>query len=231
MNNIPPQDSSLSIDNFSYEALQKAEWYQLERFTIEVLKRFYEPFGLTISRTEKRSTGDIGGDGAHDGEATYVFAASPEQDLISSTVDSTVGPDLGVLITLWVEVKQRSRNNVNHHDLGGTIFRSSLEYVTKIIFVSNRNFTKPFKEDLARYALRNGMQFALIDGQNLIKIAEEVSKKSGSQATTPSKDVHSQLESSISTRLRFAIDPLLRYSDISMSQIERTIGEPIFIVA
>jgi tetratricopeptide (TPR) repeat protein len=231
MNNIPPKDSSLSMDNFSLPALQTAEWYQLERFTIEVLKSYYEPFGLKISRTEKRSAGDIGGDGAHDGEATYVFAASPEEALNSSTPDSMVGPDLGVLITLWVEVKQRSRNNVNHHDLGGTIFRSSLEYVTKIIFVSNRSFTKPFKEDLARYALRNGMQFALIDGQNLIRIAEEVSKKSNGQKAAPSDEGRSQVECWISTRLHFALDPLLRYSDISTSRVERAIGEPIFIVA
>jgi len=228
MKNPPPAVSSLSLDNFSLQALQTAEWYELERFTIEVLKSYYEPFGLKISRTEKRSAGDMGADDAHDGEATYVFAASPHQTLISSTSNSPVGPDLGVLITLWVEVKQRSRNNVNHHDLGGTIFRSSLEYVTKIIFVSNRNFTKPFRENLARYALKNGMQFALIDGESLIKIAEELSKK---KARVLSDDARPLFECSINTGLHFALDPLLRYSDISTSRIERAIGEPIFIVA
>jgi tetratricopeptide (TPR) repeat protein len=232
MDYIPPENSSLSIDNFSLEALQAAEWYQLERFTIEVLKRYYEPFGLTISRTEKRSTGDVGGDGARDGEATYVFAAGPERAVVSSTdTDVAVGPDLGVLITLWVEVKQRSRSNVNHHDLGGTIFRSSLEYVTKIIFVSNRSFTKNFKKDLARYALRNGMQFALLDGQHLIRLAEEVSRKSDRENVPSFNDVAPERESSISAGLRFTLDPLLRYSATSTLKVERAIGEPIFIVA
>src|SRR6185503_11570196 len=101
MKNPRPKGSPLSLDNFSLPALQTAEWNQLERFAIEVLKSYYEPFGLKISRTEKRSGSDIGGDEAHDGEATYVFAAIRDQDLTSSLGDSPVGPDLGVVITLW----------------------------------------------------------------------------------------------------------------------------------
>jgi tetratricopeptide (TPR) repeat protein len=223
--------SSLSIDKFSYEALQTAKWEELERFTIDVLHRYYEPFGLSISRTEKRSTGDVGGDGAHDGDGVIVFAGNPEQSLASPTGYSLVHSDLGVLITLWVEVKKRSRSNIDHHDLGGTIFRSSLEYVTKIIFVSNRNFTKPFREALGRYALRNGMQFALIDGHSLISIAEGVSKKSVGQKISSPDNTHPRLDQQISIQLHFTLDPLFRYSNVSTAEVEHGVNEPVFVVA
>jgi tetratricopeptide (TPR) repeat protein len=223
---------SLSLEHFSYEALQTAKWEELERFTIEVLHRYYEPFGLSISRTEKRSAGDVGGDGAHDGEGVIIFAGSPEQVPTSSAGGALVRPDLGVLITLWVEVKKRSTSNVDHHDLGGTIFRSCLECVTKLIFVSNRNFTKRFKEDLAKYALRNGMQFSLIDGHSLIAIAEEAARKGpGAQAATPPAAPPRQDQYAVKAQLRFAIDSLFRYADASTADVERGVNEPVFIVA
>jgi tetratricopeptide (TPR) repeat protein len=227
---IPPP-RSLSLEHFSYEALQTAKWEDLERFTIEVLHRYYEAFGLSISRTEKRSTEDIGGDGAHDGEGVIIFAGSPEQSLTSPASGALVGSGLGVLITLWVEVKKRSRSNVDHHDLGGTIFRSCLECVTKLIFVSNRNFTKRFKEDLAKYALRNGMQFSLIDGHSLIAIAEAVARKdSGPKAATRAGEPP-QERYAVKAQLRFALDSLFRYSDLSTADVERGVNEPVFIVA
>jgi tetratricopeptide (TPR) repeat protein len=225
-----PQSSGLSIDHFSYESLQTAKWEELERFTIDVLHRYYEPFGLLISRTEKRSAGDVGGDGAHDGDGVIVFAGNPEQSLALSTGCSLVDSHLGVLITLWVEVKMRSKSNVDHHDLGGTIFRSSLEYVTKIIFVSNRNFTKPFREALAKYALRNGMQFALIDGHSLISIAEGVSKGGVEKKLSSTEHLQPQSRHQISAQLHFTLDPLFRYSDISTTEVERGVNEPIFVV-
>jgi tetratricopeptide (TPR) repeat protein len=226
-----PPSRSLSLEHFSYEALQTAKWEELERFTIEVLRRYYEPFGLSISRTEKRSAGDIGGDGAHDGEGVIVFAGNPEQALASPAGDALVRPDLGVLITLWVEVKKRSNSNVDHHDLGGTIFRSCLECVTKLIFVSNRNFTKRFREDLARYALRNGMQFSLIDGHSLISIAEEISKRGAGQKTIALAEAQPQGQYAVSAQLHFTLDSLFRYSDVSTADVERGVNEPIFIVA
>src|SRR5712691_8236671 len=121
--------SELSPNHFSYDVLQKAEWKQFERFTVDILERYYRPFGLSIVRTIKSSGGDIGSDGSRDGEGTVLFGGA-KRDLVSSASPSMVHTDLGVLITLWVEVKQRSKGNINHHDVGGTIFKSSLEYVT-----------------------------------------------------------------------------------------------------
>lgn len=222
--------SGLSMEHFSYDALQSATWMQFERFSIEVLSRYYEPFGLLVRRTEKQSGGDIGSDGTRDGEATVIFAGSPDRAIPPPADISSVGPDLSVVLTLWVEVKQRS-SNVNHHDLGGTLFRSSLEYVTKIIFVTNSSFTKPFKKRLSQYALKNGMQFALIDGESLIRIAEKVVKTKRKRGKTKSNNVQTQPRPPVDVRLRFASDPLLRYSDITTEVVERAVGEPLFVVA
>jgi hypothetical protein len=219
----------LSTNHFSYEALQKAEWKQFERFTVDILQRYYRPYGLSIMRTIKGSGGDMGSDGSRDGEGTVLFGGG-ERDLMSSATTSMVQTDLGVLITLWVEVKQRSKGNINHHDVGGTIFRSSLEYVTKIIFVSNRGFTEPFRQHLERYAIRNGKQFGLIDGETLIGIAERVLSKKPEKVRKrhPRQAKSTQ---AISARLHLAIDPTLRYSDISPGKLECSLNEPIFVIA
>jgi tetratricopeptide (TPR) repeat protein len=218
----------LSINSFSYEALQTAKWADLERFTIEILKRYYEPFGLSIRRTEKRINVDIGGDGAHDGEATIVLGGYPLP--YQTRIEGGLGghPELGILVTLWVEVKKRSRDNVDHHDLGGTIFRSSLEHVTKLVFVSNRGFARQFQEDLSRYATQRGVQFALIDGKTLIRIAEEVAQQKAPRSS-PVPDNESQ--SDVDVHLRFVQDQIYRHSSDSAANIERAVGEPIFVEA
>lgn len=220
--------TTLSLDHFSYETLQSASWSQLEAFAVEVLKRYYKPFGLSIRRTQKRSGAEVGSDGARDGEATVVLANRSKRSSHSSETRSSVGSNLGILITLWVEVKKRSRKNVNHHDVGGTIFRSSLEDVTKIVFVCNRSFSRRFRKELAQYALRMGVQFALIDGRSLVEIAETVRSRHADEGVSLS-DV--SLEPSISVRLHFTFDALLRHSVLSTTRLERVVNEPIFVVA
>jgi tetratricopeptide (TPR) repeat protein len=221
--------SELSPHHFSLDALQKAEWKQFERFTVDILDRYYRRFGLSIVRTIKSSGEDIGSDGSRDGEGTILFGGD-KRDLASSASPSMVQTDLGVLITLWVEVKQRSKGNLNHHDVGGTIFRSSLEYVTKIIFVSNRGFTAPFRQYLERYAIRNGKQFGLIDGETLIRIAEKVlsSKSEKERKRHPRKTRSTQ---AITARLHLAIDPALRFSDSSAGKLECSLNEPVYVIA
>lgn len=221
--------AALSLDAFSYEALQTADWMEFERFTIDVLKRYYEPFGLSVRRTMKRATADLGADGAHDGEATIILGTGPPvgsrqfRDVVPSH------PELGVLVTLWIEVKKRSRDNVDHHDLGGTLFLSSVEHVTKLVFVCNRSFTQQFREKLARYAVRNGTQFALIDGKSLIRLAGEITN---TPRGTGGTDVHGdQQQAHVAADLHFRPDHLFRYADIPSATMNRTVGEPLFLEA
>jgi len=226
----PHQPSNeLSLEHFSYEALQTAKWEDFERFTIEVLKRYYEPLGLSIARTEKSSGGEIGSDGSRDGEGTVVFGGS-RLDQVSTAAVSLASPTLGVLITLWVEVKKRSSKNVNHHDVGGTIFRSSLEYVTKIVFVSNRGFTSQFKKDLERHALQNGKQFGLIDGRTLIQVAQGVLKPQSPTTNRNTATLDARRRHSVTATLHITIDSTVRTVS-SPKRIERSIKEPIFVVA
>src|ERR1039458_9341830 len=88
----------LTISNFSFEALQDASWADLERFAVEVLSRYYEPFGLSIRRTEKRFTEDIGGDGSRDGEATILLGGGPLPVGTPSSAPPILHPELGVLV-------------------------------------------------------------------------------------------------------------------------------------
>ncbi len=225
-----PAASQLSLEHFSYEALQHAEWKHFERFTVDVLKRYYERFGLSIVRTIKSSGSDIGADGAHDGEGTVLFGGK-NSDQAPFVTPLMVRQDLSVLITLWVEVKQRSGRNVNHHDVGGTIFRSSLEYVSKIIFVSNRGFTRQFVTDLERFALRNGRQFSLIDGKTLIQIAEQVLQTKSNTRDRKERSLRSKSSQIINTELHLALDPALRHSKTSAGKLECWLNEPVFVVA
>jgi tetratricopeptide (TPR) repeat protein len=225
-----PAASELSLEHFSYEALQHAEWKHFERFTVDVLQRYYKRFGLSMVRTIKSAGSDIGGDGAHDGEGTVLFGGE-NSNQGSFIAPSLVRRDLSVLITLWVEVKQRSRRNVNHHDVGGTIFRSSLEYVSKIIFVSNRGFTRQFIADLERFAIRNGRQFSLIDGKTLIQIAEQVLNTGSNKSGHDERPLRPKSSQIINTKLLFALDPALRYSETSAGKLEHWLNEPVFVVA
>lgn len=222
--------SELSPKHFSIEALQQAEWKEFERFTVDILKRYYKSFGLSFVRTVKSSGGDVGSDGAHDGEGTVLFGGE-RLDQRSSVRSSMVQSDLSVVITLWVEVKQRSGRNVSHHDVGGTIFRSSLEYVSKIIFVSNRGFTRQFTEDLERFAIRNGRQFGLIDGKTLIRIAEQVLSGESDKKERKGHHLRSKSTQTINTKLHLALDPALRCSELSPGKLECSLNEPIFVVA
>ncbi|PYP90128.1 MAG: hypothetical protein DMG65_12270 [Candidatus Angelobacter sp. Gp1-AA117] len=218
----------LSIDHFSYDALQRAKWADLERFAVEVLRRYYEPFGLSLHRTEKKAGSDVGGDGAHDGEATVILGGSSSLRQNIPTNGLVLPTELGIFVTLWVEVKKRSSENVDHHDLGGTLFRSSLEHVTKLVFVCNRDFTRQFREDLGRYANRYGVQFALIDGKTLIRIAEEVtsSVKPTSLCTADTE------KPEIKAQLRFTTDQFYRCSKTTgITVSEHAVGEPIFVEA
>jgi hypothetical protein len=220
----------LSTINFSYEALQTAKWDQLERFTVEVLRRYYEPFGLSVRRTEKRSTTDVGGDGSRDAEGTIVLGNKPQP--IGSLPNGGATPplELGILITLWIEVKKRSHENADAHDFGGTLFRSSIEHVTKLVFVCNRGFTRRFRDDLSRSATHSGTQYALIDGQGLIRIAEEV-LGSGDEDKLPSSRVLDQSQPKFNVQLHFALDQLFRHAEIPTGVMERAAGEPVFIEA
>lgn len=222
--------SGLSLKHFSYQALQTASWHDLEQFAVETLKNYYKPFGLTVSRTEKASGGQTGGDGARDGEATYVFANSKEKTSLSALRNSVLTSELGIVITLWVEVKQRSHRKVDHNDVGGTILNSSLEHVTKVVFVTNSSFTALFQDQLARYTLQNGMQFALIDGKRLIKIAEEVTKKDKTGKTTGVSRVSAPSSARITSHIRFTRDPAVYSSETKTSKIELPAGEPIFLI-
>lgn len=221
--------NQLSLNHFSYEALQQADWKQFEQFTVDVLSKYYAPYGLSILRTVKRSREGIGADGSRDGEGTMLFA-NANTDKFSSLRPAMVQSDLSVLLTLWVEVKQRSDRNVNHHDVGGTIFRSSLDYVTKIVFVSNRGFTRQFSKDLKRFAERNGKQFGLIDGKSLLRIADEVLKTDHAQDNVSSRHQPNTTRA-IHAKLSIAVSATLHSFEISPGKVESWLGEPVFIIA
>jgi tetratricopeptide (TPR) repeat protein len=215
------QEGELSETNFSYDLVQSASWAAFERFCIAVLQRYYEPYGFAIHRTSKQSGADLGGDGTRDGQATLVLGAPLSQH--GAPLDE---PDLGIVITLWVEVKKRSKRNVSHSDVGGTLLRSSLESVTKLLFVSNRDFTTGFREELKQYAQARSIQFGLLDGRSLICLAENLFHVGQSEDLRLS----TKGESCISADLSFSSIPTASRMNRAGVSISLTLGDPLFIV-
>lgn len=212
-------DSTLSLDCFSYAMLQKAKWQELEQFSIDVLSEYYRPFGLSVIRTRKKPGG---ADGARDGDARFILAGEHTPlDQISPS-----NPDLGVVITLWVEVKQRSKDRINHHDVGGTIFSSLSRPVTKLIFVTNLGFTKPFQKELESFALRYSRQFSLIDGRGLVKMARGLTR-SRKLGESTAQTAYSNIDAKIS----LALEPRAVSPKSKHSKLESSVGDPVFLIA
>src|SRR5207249_3258788 len=77
--------------------------------------------------------------------------------------------------------------------------------------------------------MRKGMQFALIDGETLIKIAETVSVSKGGSGVVSL--MPADAAATLLVGLRFTPDHSLRYSNLPAEVMERTVDEPVFIEA
>jgi hypothetical protein len=135
----------------SIDDLCNMRWQDFERFATHVLQRYYKAYDITVVPTQ------LSKDGARDGEAVHVFAASDRDH------------PLAILFRLWIEVKQRGRgHNVDLGDLGKNLVRAINERVSKLIFVTNCDFTSGARDEIQAFCDRVGLAYAFITGEQLL---------------------------------------------------------------
>jgi len=202
----------------SLSDLHALPWQNFERLVTGVLSKYYSDFGVTVRSTQ------LSKDGGRDGEGVIVLG----------TCD---GWDLSLSLKLWIEVKKRGeKRNLGLQDLAKTLLRAENENVTKLIFVTNQDYTTEAREEIERYSYRHRLAHTLLTGADFLKIAQALPRYdsgSGGQNNALLKSNGPQETRDQATEVEvhvfFSPDPLrygksLRYTDINLAH-----SAPIFL--
>lgn len=182
-----------------------------EQFAVEVIKRYYAPYGVVIANTRPSA------DGGRDGEGEIVVG------------DDALDGALSVECKVWVEAK-RHKNNLGLKATGDHVVAALIEDVRKIIFVASGDFTAGTKEKLERFGEKTGMRCAFINGRQILglfhKIAtsddKEIPETQDKDVANTSSETRLQIES-----VRFSDDLLVQH--LSSSLRHTRLQEPVFV--
>lgn len=184
-------------------------WKEFETFSTDVLARHYRPFQIKLLATQYSK------DGARDAEAYHVFAASQ--------------PDspLAIPFRLWVEVKHRSGPSLGLQDIGKNLVRAVNERVSKLIFVTNCDYTEGAREDIKLFCDRLGLGYALVNGPLLLELAAKPmrSGRAGAQLAGSSAPNPALRASGC-----FTLDPFRSVHDAPSATVTVRKGQPVFVV-
>jgi tetratricopeptide (TPR) repeat protein len=187
----------------SVELLNELDWKAFESLATLTLQRYYAPQRVSIVQTR------LSHDGGRDGEGIY-----------------TLGEDvLALVYRIWIEVKKRSHADVGLDDIGkNLVLASNEDGVFKLIVVTNRSFAPQVVREVHRFAARNRMSYALLDGTALLAIAQRVWRED----IPPSPEVSAGRSLSIDILFgRQPYSPETRHpGTIVVPQ-----GEPVFVTA
>lgn len=196
-------------------------WKEFESFATGVLARHYTPFEIKLVQTQ------FSKDGAHDAEAYHIFAASrPESPL-------------GILFRLWVEVKQRRTSRIDLGDLGKNLVRAVNERVTKLIFVTNCEYTSEAQREIKAFCDRLGLGYALLTGTDLLELAAtEPRKPAGASrqedrvplARAPRSVQSHRLAPELRVSGCFTTDPFRSGHDMTDAALSIQEGQPVFAI-
>lgn len=146
-----------------------------EQFAVEVLKRYFSPYGVVIANTRPSK------DGARDGEGGIRIGGEVPDDM------------LDLELKVWIEAKHHSKN-VGPKTVGWHVCAALIEDVQKIIFVSSGGFTKSTKDKFERLAFRTGLRCSFVDGDGIIKVFRKIeSEQTYSNTNTGEADDAPQL--------------------------------------
>lgn len=134
---------------YTLDDLHRMSWQDFEATAVEVVRRLYSKYGIEISRTP------LSHDGGKDGDGQHILAIG-------------LGPDLAISIKILLEIKKRTSKNVGKSDLGSHIVDAFRNRATKVIFITNREFTEPLCKWLAEFCGPLNIQFSLISGSLLL---------------------------------------------------------------
>src|ERR1051325_5694940 len=135
---------------YTLDDLHRMSWQELEATAVETIRRLYSKYGIEISKTP------FSHDGGKDGDAQHVLAIG-------------LGPDLAISIKVLLEIKKRTSENVGKSDIGSHIVDAFSNRATKIIFITNREFSKHLAGWLAEFCGPLNIQFSLIPGSLLLE--------------------------------------------------------------
>lgn len=124
-----------------------------ERFAIGVLTTVYGGRGIQILHTP------YGHDEGRDAESSFFL-------------DDELPDDLQVRVRLWIEAKKRSAN-VGPYAVGRHLFAAFCRDVTKIIFVTNLDFTPNVRKSIQEFCSKASIQFGLVSGRRLLELATQ----------------------------------------------------------
>lgn len=134
---------------YTLDDLHRMSWQEFETTAVEVVRRLYSKYGIEISKTPYSH------DGGKDGDGQHILAIG-------------LGPDLSISIKILLEIKKRTSQNVGKSDIGSHIVDAFSSRATKIIFITNGEFTEPLSGWLAEFCGPLNIQFSLISGSRLL---------------------------------------------------------------
>ena len=195
-------------------ALATMRWQDFESLVAETLSLYYRPYGLELRKT--KWTRDHG----RDAEGVFILGPSDERlDRWQLRVD----------LKLWVEAKQRHGSNIGRDDLSAHLVAAVNGRVSKIVFVTNVEYTQEARQDIEEFSERVGLPHSLIDGAQFVQLAQSLSARrkkadKGKPAPPPPEDLCVQLRVSMARdahRAGFAPSSLPIYIDV---------GEPFYVL-
>jgi tetratricopeptide (TPR) repeat protein len=168
-------------------------WQEFETAAVSAVRQLYSRYEINISETPYSH------DGGRDGEAQHILAVG-------------LGPDLAIRIKILLEVKKRKSTNVGKSDIGSHIIDAFASKATKIIFITNREFTEPLAHWVETFCGPLNIQFSLIPGNQLLGLLnkpEAPSIKSFLSDDSPatSEESFNADEWAIQGQLTYTLDP------------------------
>ncbi|WP_321472889.1 restriction endonuclease [uncultured Paludibaculum sp.] len=178
---------------YTLDDIHAMSWQEFESVAVNAVRRLYRNYGIDINKTPYSH------DGGRDGEAQHVLAIG-------------LGPDLAITIKVFLEIKKRDATNVGKSDLGSHVVDAFTQKVTKIIFVTNREFAEPLSKWLDDFCGPLGIQYSLIAGRRLLEMLNGIGDLSIASPSTERPPPAGSLPfasraSKITGRLTFSLHP------------------------
>lgn len=179
---------------YTLDDLHKMSWQDFETAAVGAVRRLYSNYEIEVSNTP------FSKDGGKDGEIQHILAIG-------------LGPELAISIKVFLEIKKRNESaRVNKSDIGSHVVDAFRNKVTKVIFITNRQFTKPLSQWLTEFCGPLNIQFSLVPGTVLLEwlnrpdsISSTSSRPGESHfAKPPTADKDA---AAIYGRLTFTLDP------------------------
>jgi tetratricopeptide (TPR) repeat protein len=159
--------SPYTLDDF-----HQMSWQEFETAAVDAVRRLYSEYDIKVGETPYSK------DGGRDGEAQHILAIG-------------LGPELAISIKIFLEIKKRKNENVGKSDIGSHIVDAFANKATKVIFITNREFTEPLSNWLKEFCGPLNIQFSLVSGSRLLEWLNEpdnVSVEASTSIKAPALD-------------------------------------------